>query len=154
MSNPQEVRLELLRATEKLLHEQRFGVLATQREGQPYGNVLCFAATEDLKYLLFTTPRPTRKFANLQAEARAALVVDDTVNLETDLAAATALTAVGTVQEISAAERPLLEERYLSKNPSLREFVSSPNCVFLKLEVKTYFVVRRFQEVFEVHVKP
>jgi len=41
---------------------------------------------------------------------------------------------------------------YLEKHPYLKDFVNSPSCAFLKLTVKTYYLVRRFQNVVEIHM--
>jgi hypothetical protein len=35
----------------------------------------------------------------------------------------------------------------------LKEFVSSPTCALLKMDVETYYVVSRFQNVLELHIK-
>ena len=52
-----------------LFTTQKFAVLATQKDGQPYTNLVASASTEDCKHLLFVTPRATRKFANLASDA-------------------------------------------------------------------------------------
>jgi hypothetical protein len=49
-------------------------------------------------------------------------------------------------------DRSAALERYLFKNPQLREFVASPSCALLQLTVGVYQVVRRFQEAVEVRV--
>jgi len=55
-----------LRVTIKqILDSQRLAVLATQGDGSPYGSLVAFAATENMKNLLFATTRTTRKYANL-----------------------------------------------------------------------------------------
>ena len=42
---------------------------------------------------------------------------------------------------------------YLKKHPYLKDFVNSPTCALVLVRVDTYFLVRRFQEVSEIHVK-
>jgi hypothetical protein len=44
----------------ELLESQRLAVLSTQGQVQPYSNLVAFAATPDLKYLIFATARATR----------------------------------------------------------------------------------------------
>jgi nitroimidazol reductase NimA-like FMN-containing flavoprotein (pyridoxamine 5'-phosphate oxidase superfamily) len=56
---------------------QPLAVLATHNKGQPYGSLVAFAATHDLDYLIFSTTRSTRKFANLSADPRVAMVIDN-----------------------------------------------------------------------------
>ena len=66
MSNPSEAK-ELIR---QIVESQRFAVLATQFEGQPYSNLVAFAEAEDLRSLLFVTSRNTRKYSNTLASLR------------------------------------------------------------------------------------
>ena len=44
-------------------------------------------------------------------------------------------------------------EVYLSKHPYMKGFVSSPTCALIKVNIDTYYVVRRFQEVTELHLE-
>ena len=136
-----------------LFSSQSLAVLETYGSGQPYGSLVAFAATDDLKSLLFATKRATRKFANLTRHPRIALVMDNRANQETDFQQAVAVTATGTVREVGTAERDRLLSLYLSKHPSLREFVTSPTCALLRVDVDTYYVVSQFQNVMELHIK-
>jgi len=132
-----------------LLSAQSLAVLATHSGGQPYASLVAFAATPDLTNLLFATTRATRKFANLSADSRAALLVDSRSNKEIDFETAAAVTAVGKVREAEKTEKEPLLNLYVAKHPHLAEFVRSPTCAFLRVEVKAYYLVRRFQEVME-----
>jgi nitroimidazol reductase NimA-like FMN-containing flavoprotein (pyridoxamine 5'-phosphate oxidase superfamily) len=136
-----------------LFSSQRLAVLATQNRRQPYGNLVAFMATDDLKYLLFATTRATRKYANIARNPRIAMVMDNRSNQEADFHQAAAVTATGVVKEIEGPEKERLQKLYLSKHPYLKEFVSSPTCALLKMDVETYYVVSRFQNVLELHIK-
>jgi len=48
-----------------LLMKQRFGVVATHSNGKPYTSLVAFAATDDLRDLIFVTSNETRKFKNI-----------------------------------------------------------------------------------------
>jgi len=132
---------------------QRLAVLATQNEGQPYTNLVAFTASKDLKQLFFATTRATRKYANLTADSRVAMLIDNRSNEAADFRWAMAVTATGKVEEIEGHEREKALKIYLAKHPHLEEFVSSPSCALLKISVDRYRVASRFQEVIEVHVK-
>jgi nitroimidazol reductase NimA-like FMN-containing flavoprotein (pyridoxamine 5'-phosphate oxidase superfamily) len=132
---------------------QRLAVLATQNEGQPYTNLVAFTASKDLKQLFFATTRATRKYANLTADSRVAMLIDNRSNEAADFRWAMAVTATGRVEEIEGHEREKALKLYLAKHPHLEEFVSSPSCALLKISVDRYRVASRFQEVIEVHVK-
>ena len=136
-----------------LFGSQRLAVLSTQRGGQPYSNLVAFAATTDLQRLLFATTRSTRKFENLTADPRASMLMDNRSNQVTDFREAMAVTAVGTVEELSGEQRIRSLDLYLGKHPFLKEFVEAPTCALLRLEVNTYFIVERFQKVLEWHLK-
>jgi heme iron utilization protein len=136
-----------------LFSSQRLAVLATQSKKQPYGNLVAFMATNDLKHLLFATTRVTRKYDNISSNPRIAMVVDNRSNREADFHQAAAVTATGEVKEIEGPERKRFQKLYLTKHPYLKEFVSSPTCALLKVEVETYYVVNRFQNVVELQMK-
>jgi nitroimidazol reductase NimA-like FMN-containing flavoprotein (pyridoxamine 5'-phosphate oxidase superfamily) len=143
---------ELLAVIRDLLESQQLGVLATQDHGQPYSNLIAFAATADLQYLLFATTRATRKYANLMADPRVAVLVDNRKNDVADFVEAAALTALGKAWELHGLERQRLLEVYLEKHPHLQEFVAAPTCAFLRIKVDKYIAVRRFQEVREIKI--
>ena len=100
MEKPSEVVDNIL----ELLASQRLAVLSTQTQGQPYSNLVAFAVTPDLKYLLFATTRATRKFANLLADSRVSLLLDNRTNEEADFAEAAALTVLGQAWEVLGAD--------------------------------------------------
>lgn len=135
-----------------LLESQLLAVLGTHDDHGPYTSLVGFAATRDLKELLFATGRATRKLANLTGDARASMLVDNRKNLPGDFTEASAATAVGTVAEVQEGDRPEFERVFLAKHPHLESFVRSPSCVALRLRVSVYMVVTRFQHVIELHV--
>lgn len=145
---------QLERVVRDLLAAEPLAVLATRGDGGPHASLVAFAATDDLRHLLFATTRATRKFANLQADARVAFLVDNRTNEAADFRDAVAATIRGRAEEVADAEREALLALYLGKHPHLCDFVASPTCAFLKVQVESYYVVTRFQEVMELHIRP
>jgi hypothetical protein len=137
-----------------LLQNQLLAVLGTHHEGEPYTSLVGFAASDDLTTLYFATGRSTRKSANLAADSRASMLIDNRRNLPADFTEAAAATAVGVVDEVGPDQRPEFERLFLGKHPHLADFVASPSCAALRLRVATYMVVSHFQHVIELHVKP
>ena len=137
----------------KLLHETRLGVLSTCGEQQPYASLVAFTATDDLSHLVFATPRPTRKYANLVANAKIAMLIDNRSNRANDFRQAMAATAVGAVREVRKARNSRLIRLYLEKHPQLQDFIWSPTCAVLDVRVERYYIVERFQHVTELHLK-
>jgi len=143
---------QLKETIKALLDSQRLAVLATQGEVRPYGSLVAFAATEDLKSLLFATTRATRKYANLLKNTGVAMVIDTRTNQTADFADASAVTALGDVEEIADHEMEGLRSIYLDKHPYLREFAELPTTALLRVRVTIYIMVSRFQNVQELHV--
>jgi nitroimidazol reductase NimA-like FMN-containing flavoprotein (pyridoxamine 5'-phosphate oxidase superfamily) len=136
-----------------LLDSQRFAVLATHGEGQPYASLMAFAATSDLKELIFATERHTRKYANLCSDARTAVLVDSRSNRSSDIQNAVAVTVIGRAEEVEGDKRDHLLRIYLAKHPDLEGFATSPSCALVRVKVESYRVVSRFQEVQEVQIR-
>ena len=137
----------------ELFTSQKLAVLGTHQGGQPYGSLVAFATTPDLKNLFFATTRATRKFANLTADSRVSMVLDNRSNRVVDFRKAVAATALGRAKEVRGEERKKLAEIYLTKHPHLKEFVASPTCALVRIRVEVYYVVWRFQNVFEWRVR-
>ena len=142
MKSPDDPRQTL----KDVLAAQRFCVLATQGPGQPYGSLVAFAETDDLKQLVFATSRDTRKFSNLVSEPKVALVIDSRSNDDSDFRNAMAITALGPAHEATGGEREQLAGVYLAKHPSLVGFIGSPEVAVCSVEVEDY-IVATFNEV-------
>jgi len=136
-----------------LLASQRFAVLSTQEKNHPYMNLVAFAETGDLRTILFATARATRKYGNISAKSGVALLVDNRSNEVADIREATAVTIIGTACEVSESLREKLERVYLEKQPHMEEFLSSTSTVLIKVDVESYIVVSRFQNVTTLNFK-
>ena len=137
---------------EDLLNSQPLGVLATQGDGQPYTNLVAFTFSQDLQSLFFATTQSTRKFANLSADPRVSMLVDNRTNNPSDFLWAKAVTVTGKAEKIDKEKEVEITEAYLGKHPYLRDFLVSPSCALIRIRVETYYLVRRFQEVMEIHM--
>jgi nitroimidazol reductase NimA-like FMN-containing flavoprotein (pyridoxamine 5'-phosphate oxidase superfamily) len=142
-----EASLQML---QELFAAQGSVVLATTENGQPYLSLMAFANTSDLQYLLVATYRVTRKYRNIEADPRVALLVDNRSNQPSDIEQSMAVTVLGRAQEVGATEKNQFLRIYLAKHPHMEKFVSSPECVLIKVKVERYFVVSNFQEIKEV----
>jgi nitroimidazol reductase NimA-like FMN-containing flavoprotein (pyridoxamine 5'-phosphate oxidase superfamily) len=139
--------LPILRNMETLFQSQRFAVLATQADGQPYANLVSFAATRDLRQIVFATARATRKFANLCRDGRVALMIDDRTNQRSDLGQATAVCATGRAMEADDPDGQALYELLLAKNPELTDFLNISDCAVIRVDVQRFTVVSEFEKV-------
>ena len=137
-----------------LFQSQTLAALSTHNDGQPYASLVAFYAAEDLRHIYFVTPRTTRKFANLNADSRVAVMVNSSTNQASDFHRAISVTAVGSAEEIVGSETEPVLKRYLVKHPHLEDFVRSPTCALVGISVKTYYLVKNFQNVMELHLEP
>jgi len=148
MEPSEEIRSRL----RDLCISQKLAVVSTQSDGQPYASLVAFAASDDLRHIFFVTARTTRKFANLIKDARVAVLINSSVNRESDFHDAVSVTVTGTAEEIEDAERNKVLTLYLSKHPYLEDFAQAPTCAVIRVTTKSYYMVKNFQTVMELHV--
>jgi uncharacterized pyridoxamine 5'-phosphate oxidase family protein len=145
---------DVVHVIKSLLASQRFAALATADQAQPYLFLMAFAATDDLRKIVLVTERDTVKYAHLQLNHRVALLIDDRENRGEDTQEAVAITVIGEAQESGGNEVEDLRELYLAKHPYLAEFAKSSSCAIVQVRVRSYQVVRKFQEVVEWNPDP
>ncbi len=138
----------------RLLRDQQLGVLSTAGGEGPYASLVAFVVSDDDRRLFFVTPRATRKYANITANAQVALLVNNSVNHPQDFHQAAAVTAIGTAEAVSPSELVAIRDRYLAKHPYLEVFAHSPSCEFVDIRVSRYIMVERFQNVTEYRIAP
>ena len=151
-SSKLESQTDLKKKLRAFFYKQCLGVLSTQKRNRPYASLVAFAVTDDLKSFVFATPRTTRKYANIMASSRAALLIDNRSNRASDFRKAMAVTAVGTVRELRKSGRSRLIRLYTDKHSHLKDFIKSPTCAVMCIEAKTLHIVDRFQHVIEFHL--
>jgi general stress protein 26 len=146
--NDDELRLrKMLR---ELFRSQLFAVIATQQLTRPHNNLVAFAATDDLRNIIFATRRATNKYSNLLSNNNVSMLIDNRTNRDSDFRNAVAVTVLGTAEEVKDDQIDELRGLYLIKHHNLGKFVHSPDAALFKIRVKKYFVVRNFQEVMEL----
>jgi nitroimidazol reductase NimA-like FMN-containing flavoprotein (pyridoxamine 5'-phosphate oxidase superfamily) len=138
----------------ELFRSQNLAALSTHHAGQPYASLVAFYTTDDLKHIYFVTPKTTRKFANLTADNRVAVMVNSSTNQTSDFHQAISVTAVGKAEEVAGTDKELILGQYLVKHPHLEDFVRSPTCALVRVVVDSYYMVKNFQNVMELHLEP
>lgn len=129
----------MLKKISALVKSQSHLVLATAGEAGPHASLMAFAAAPDASEFWLATLAGTRKYANLQADPRASLLLDDRGRGGT----AGAGQALGVTAELAAFESPAAERAarraLLAGRPGFEEFLDLPGIVVLRL------IARRFQ---------
>ena len=136
----------------ELFSAQNLAALSTHHEGQPYTSLVAFHAADDLRHLYFVTPKTTRKFANLTADNRVSVMVNSSTNQASDFHRAISVTAVGRAHIVDGSDSAAILAQYLTKHPHLEEFARSPSCALVGVSVNSYYMVKNFQNVMELHL--
>ena len=146
----QESDLDVPEEISQLVFNQPFAVLATQGEGQPYASIISFACSSDLKNIVFSTPLNTRKFSLLSQSDKVALFVDNRSSVPPGVNKVSGVTITGKSKVLNnSPEFNKWADLLVKKHPYLDLFVKSPSNALILVDVYRYFLVRRFQEVFE-----
>ncbi len=132
-----------------LLQKQSLAVLATQGDSHPHTSLMAYAFTDDLRYLLFATSISTRKHQNIIGNSNVSLLVDDRSNITEDFQKAAALTILGKACDVDLANKDHYCSLYLNRHPTLKDFLASPSTAFLRVKVRSYQLVSRFEDVVE-----
>ena len=148
-----EANEQFRKRLEELFRSQNLAALATHCDGQPYASLVAFYADEDLKHIYFVTPKTTRKYANLTADNRVAVMVNSSTNQASDFHQAISVTAVGKAKDVDGADKEPILGHYLTKHPHLEDFVRSPTCALVGVAIDSYYLVKNFQNVMELHLQ-
>jgi nitroimidazol reductase NimA-like FMN-containing flavoprotein (pyridoxamine 5'-phosphate oxidase superfamily) len=143
---------ELQKQLRDLFRTQNLAALSTHNDGQPYASLVAFYAADDLKYIYFVTPQTTRKYANLTVDNRVAVLINSSTNRASDFHQAISVTAVGKAEIVTGSDKEIIVGEYLAKHPYLEEFVRSPSCALVRVVVNSYYLVKNFQNVMELHL--
>jgi hypothetical protein len=131
----------------QLFNNQYFMVLATQSEGELHTSLVSFTSSNDLHWFYFITPKTSRKFKNLKENPRVSLFIDNRSNKVQDIGEAMGVTVVGEAEEVPQVDIPGLLNFFLQKHGYLYDFAHAPGSCLVRVRVKRYRLVTRFQEV-------
>ena len=146
-------RKQILNNIADLFESQKFAVLSTQKNDQPYSSLVAFAVNADLNYFYFLTPNATRKYENLKANPKVCILVNNIRNNAEDIYNAVSVTGTGVSEIIDKSIEQKALDLYLRKHPNLKKFSKAPTTAFIRISMHRYFMVNRFQNVVEVKVK-
>ena len=133
---------------QRLVDEQHYAVLCLQGSDQPYGALVAFAFSDDLRHAVFATPIATRKYRLLSECDAVALLIDNRASMAEELMDIEAVTATG---HSTLIERGDEFDRWAgllaSRHPYLQSFFEAATCALFRVDVVRFFHVMRFQEV-------
>jgi nitroimidazol reductase NimA-like FMN-containing flavoprotein (pyridoxamine 5'-phosphate oxidase superfamily) len=130
------------------LVEEPVAVLCTQGEGQPYGSLVFFAFSDDLRCFAFATPRATRKYRLVKECDSVALLLDTRMKFPEDMMKVEAVPVTGRASEVTDdPELKRLTGLLAGRHPYIESFIAAPSTALFRVDVVRYIHVSRFQEV-------
>ena len=147
MNTIESVKKKIIDITSK----QLFGVLATSENNKPHTTIIAFHLSSDLETLYFATPRDTKKFRQLSSNTAVSFLIHNSSNLHEDTSQASGITITGEALELPVTY--LLLEKFLSKHPHMKRFISSENTAFISVKISRFDIVERFQNVTVLEMK-
>jgi heme iron utilization protein len=129
------------------LQSNRLAVLATEGEGQPHASLIAITPYEGLRQLIFATYRNTRKFRNLELNAKVAVLIEGKNEEKSGIKNGFVITAYGIAEEIDIAANNTALQAHLQKYPELLNFTSESDCALMLITVENYQVVQGIENV-------
>jgi len=132
---------------QQLFQEQRFGALSTQADKHPYCNLVAFTPSEDLKFLVFTTPRSTNKYSNLLKNPVAAFLIDNRATAEKDVGSGVAVTALGRVSELAHEQADAFRALHIKRHEDFEDFINLSDCAVFQFHVEKYIIAQGIEQI-------
>ena len=130
-----------------LLAERKYGVLATQSDGQPHASLMAFTPVDDIKRLVLATNRKTQKYENMTKDGRAALLIGSGIEPFEQERAGLIVTAHGVVSDAVSHSHQSMLKSHIERHPEFEKFFSSPECALIVMEISNYQLVTSTDEV-------
>ncbi|MGY5880257.1 MAG: pyridoxamine 5'-phosphate oxidase family protein [Candidatus Thorarchaeota archaeon] len=135
---------------DNVLSSQKIAVLGTSKDGEPYSCLIAFAIADDFREMVFATMRQRLKYANIIANPRVTLIVDNRDAKASDFNETTSITMIGTALDIQGDGRNKYAELLLKRHPTLSDFVNSPDCAVMLVEIDKIYIVSEFESVVKI----
>jgi len=130
-----------------LLDARKLAVLATQTDGQPHASLMAFTPVDGIKRLVFATYRATRKYESLLRDGRAALLIGSGIEPFEQQRTSLVVTAHGRIAVVPDHARQSTLTAHRKRHPEFEDFLNSPDCTLLNMEVSAYQLVTSADEV-------
>jgi nitroimidazol reductase NimA-like FMN-containing flavoprotein (pyridoxamine 5'-phosphate oxidase superfamily) len=129
--------------------EKNVCVLATITGNKPYCSLMAYATDAECTEIYLATHRATKKFRNLTENAAVSLLIDS--REKTPRSQAQALTVEGICTQVDPpAERADIRARLLETHPHLKDFLAHPECVLLRVEIRSFLLLKGLTEAYHV----
>ena len=129
------------------LKTSRFGVLATEGDGQPHVSLIAITPWEGFRQLVFATYRNTRKFRNLERNNKVAVLIEGMNSDDSKPQKSFVITAVGHAEEIKITPNHQALQAHLDRHPDLLSFTRESDCTLVLVKIDEYQVVHGIDKV-------
>lgn len=129
------------------LQTSRFGVLATEGDGQPHVSLIAITQVKGFRKLVFATYRNTRKYRNLITNGKVAVLLSGGDSDIPGLQNGSVITAVGHAEEIGITNYHAALQSHLNRHPELKVFLGSTDCALILINVEKYQIVQGIEQV-------
>ncbi len=121
----------------KYLNEkERYAVLATDSDGQPFTSLIAYALTENLNGVIFATPKNTGKYKNILKNPRVSVLIDSRWNSDCDYLNTESVTIIGTAHSLrKGRKRKELSSVLMKKHSKLSTFIKSSTTALILISV-------------------
>ena len=130
----------------EIIQSNRFAVLATVFEDQPYASLIAVTADDSYLKLIFATYRNTRKYNNIIRNGNVSILFENRSTTNTNLPERTVLTALGQAEEMNISDSEVEMQSHLRRHPELESFLLSTDCALFQVKVTAYQVVRGIED--------
>jgi hypothetical protein len=146
MNDPESIMVKVKR----VVQDNQTAVLCVQEAGEPFGYLIAIAFNDDLKFVVFGTPKESRKSRLLTDDGHVALVVDNRPQKGKKTAEVEVFTAIGVAKLVtSEPDRKLCQNLLKNNHPDIGDFIDSPLTEFFQVDMNRYIYVSNFQDVVE-----
>jgi len=132
---------------EQALYSNQLAVLATVSDDQPHASLVAITPFKGLRQLIFATYRNTRKFRNLTANGKVAVLIEGKNEEKSGIQDGFVITAYGVAKELNMQVNDDALQAHLLKYPELLSFTSEPDCALVLINVENYQVVQGIENV-------
>ena len=117
---------------------EKFAVLTTESDGQPYISLIPFALTPDAEGIVFASQRTARKSRNVLANRPVALLVDNR-SISSDCMNIESVIVFGTANSVMRGKKWFeLSTLLIAKHPMLAEVTRSPTTSLIYVRAISY----------------
>ena len=138
----------MIEQIKQLVKDEKFCVLATISNSNPYCSLMAYISEEDCKKIYMATLRNTVKYRNLIENPMVSLLIDTrTKAFEDHINEMKALTIIGQFAEVSKRSRRMeVHDMLLQRHPYLDVFLDHPESSLFSVEIHSFLLLNGFTD--------